>query len=182
LIVTIAVVFDIKKVQSHHRMFLSCFLALMQLTSSLNETMDNVENVHPPTESMVVNTSLPLTSTGDKRSIDEHDELHLSKRLRSSSSHTSQSPTSINTTTAMIKWVPPSKHSVTRLQSQSSSLFQFILSLIHMILTSIDHQLTDEHSRWLHSTVNLYGHHYNRDKINLLIETACKVAKINFVR
>jgi hypothetical protein len=146
--------------------------------------MDDVENVHPPspsTESSPSSSSSSVLVTGDKRSMDENDGSHLSKRLRSSSLHVDQSPAT-TTTTSMTRWIPPSKQSVTRLQSQSSSLFQFVLSLMPTILSSTEDQLTVEHSRWLHSTVNLYGHQYNTEKINLLIETACKVAKINFVR
>ena len=145
--------------------------------------MDDVENVHPPSssiESIPSSSSSSLLVTGDKRSTDENDEPHLSKRLRSSSLQVEQSPTTTMTTATT--WIPPSKQLVTRLQSQSSSLFQFLLSLIHTILSSAADQLTDDHSRWLHSTVNLYGHQYSTEKINLLIETACKVAKINFVR
>jgi len=143
-----------------------------QLLTSLNETLDNT----PSTSSE--STSSPnsiIPSTSDKRSIDENDEPHISKRLRSSCSQASN-------TTTVVKWIPPSKQLITHLQSQSSSLFQFTLSLINTILPSTDNHLTHEHSRWLHSTLNLYGHTDNNEKINVLIETACKVVKINLVR
>ena len=168
--------------QMSHSVF---FLASIQSSISSTETMDDVENVHPPspsTESIPSSSSSSFLATGDKRSTDENDEPHLSKRLRSSSLPGDQSPATTTTSATMMRWIPPSKQSVTRLQCQSSSLFQFVLSLMPTILSSTEDQLTDEHSRWLHTTVNLYGHQYNAEKINLLIETACKVAKINFVR
>ena len=111
----------------------------------------------------------------DKRPNDENNEINSSKRLRKSSS--SQSMNSIT----IIPWIPPSTHLVTHLQSQSSSLFQFILSLVHIILTSSITHLTDEHFQWLHTTINLYDYHYNIDKLNLLIETACIVAKRDLI-
>ena len=116
------------------------------------------------------------TSNTDKRPNDENDEINSSKRLRKSSSSQSMNSTTI-TTSNIIPWIPPSKHLVKHLQSQSSSLFQFILSLVHVILTSSITHLTDEHFHWLHTTINLYDYHYNIDKLNLLIETACIVAK-----
>lgn len=141
----------------------------MEFSSNLNEAMENVENVHPPASAS--------SSSGDKRSMEDQDESHHSKRLRSSCPTTNPS-----TVQSVLQWIPPSKQLVTHLQSQSSSLFQFLLALIQTIFNSTDEPLTAEHSRWLHSTVNLYGEEYNVDKINLMIETACKVAKINFVR
>ncbi|CAF0979301.1 unnamed protein product [Rotaria sp. Silwood1] len=156
-----------------------------QLSANLNGTMDNTENVHPPSTSSepTPSTNSIIPSTSDKRSIDENDQPHIAKRLRSSCSQASNNVnTTTTTTTTGIKWIPPSKQLVTHLQSQSSSLFQFTLSLIHTIFTSTDNHLTDEHSRWLHSTLNLYDHNYNSEKINVLIETACKVAKISLVR
>jgi hypothetical protein len=159
--------------------------ALVQLSTTLNETIDNVENVYPPStssEQILSTNSIPtpttITTAGDKRSSDENDGPHISKRLRSSCSQTSNG----SNITTVVKWIPPTKCLVTRLQSQSSSLFQFILSLIHTIFPSTDNHLTDEHTHWLHSTISLYGHNNNIDKINILIETACKVEKINFVR
>ncbi|CAF4382312.1 unnamed protein product [Rotaria socialis] len=153
-----------------------------QQSTSLNGTIDNTENLHPPPTSSepisATNTNSSSPSTTDKRSIDENGEPHISKRLRSSYS---QAIDNTNATT-MVKWIPPSKQLVTNLQAQSSSLFQFTLSLIHTIINSTDNQITNEHSRWLHSTLNLYGHNYNNEKINVLIETACKVAKISLVR
>jgi hypothetical protein len=153
------------------------FFILAQLSSTVNETMDNTENVHPPsTSSEPVSSPSPIpTTTNDKRSIDENDEPHLPKRLRSSCSQSS--PTTMN------QWIPPSKQFVTNIQSQSTSLFQFTLSLVHTIYSSIDdHLLTEEHLHWLHSALNSYGHNYNPVKINLLIETASLVAKISLVR
>lgn len=140
--------------------------------------MENGESIHSPSTSAesIPCTNSHVSSTSDKRSIDENDEPHISKRLRSSCTPT------INHTTTVLKWNPPSKQIVSHLQSQSSSLFQFTLSLIRTIITSTDNQLTEEHSRWLHLTLNLYDHNYNSDKINVLIETACKVAKISLVR
>jgi len=154
-----------------------CFLFAL---AQLSPTMDNTENIHPPsTSSELVPSPNPIIpSTSDKRSIDENDEPHISKRLRSSCSQASNS----SNTTTIIKWIPPSKQFVINLQSQSASLFQFTLSLIRTIFSSTDNHLTDEHSRWLHSTLNLYGHNDNNEKINVLIETACKVAKLNLVR
>lgn len=138
---------------------------LMDLSSNLPETTENVENVHPPS-----------VTTGDKRSMDDQDESHLSKRLRSSC------PTTTTTIQSTINWIPPSKQLVTRLHKQSSSIFQFILSLIQTIIVTTDQILTDEHSRWLHATVNHYEDEYNFDKIHLTIETALKVVKIDLVR
>ncbi|CAF1497847.1 unnamed protein product [Rotaria magnacalcarata] len=154
----------------------------VQQSTSLNGAIDNTENLHPPPTSSesisatTTNSSSP--STSDKRSIDENGEPHISKRLRSSYSQVTDNTNA----TTMVKWTPPSKQLVTNLQAQSSSLFQFTLSLIHTIINSTDNQITNEHSRWLHSTLNLYGHNYNNEKINVLIETACKVAKISLVR
>ncbi|CAF2592883.1 unnamed protein product [Rotaria sp. Silwood2] len=155
-----------------------------QLSTNLNGIMDNTEYVHPPLTSSepIPSTNSIIPSTSDKRSIDENDEPHIAKRLRSSCSQASNSSNTTTTTTTAIKWIPPSKQLVIHLQAQSSSLFQFTLSLIHTIFTSTDNHLTDEHSRWLHSTLNLYDHNYNSEKINVLIETACKVAKISLVR
>jgi hypothetical protein len=157
------------------------FFALAQLSLTLNETIDNTENVHPlpSTSSEPIPSPNPIVlSTNDKRSMDENDEPHISKRLRSSFSQTSNS----SNTTTIVKWIPPSKQRITCLQSQSGSLFQFTLSLVNTIFLSTDNHLTDEHTRWLHSTLNSYGHNYNNDKINVLIETAYKVAKLNLVR
>jgi len=130
-----------------------------QLLTTLNETLDSTSS-----ESISSPDSI-IPSTSDKRSIDENDEPHISKRLRSSS------------ITTVVKWIPPSEELVIHLQSQSSSLYQFTSSLVNTILPSTDNDLTDEHSRWLHSTLNLYGHTDNNEKINCLIETACKSRK-----
>ncbi|CAF3877784.1 unnamed protein product [Rotaria magnacalcarata] len=148
-----------------------------------NEIIENVElNLLSPTSSEQNQTvepietsgTLNLTANSEKRPSDENDEPRLSKRPRLSCSQ-SLDPT---TTTPAIhtSWIPPSKQTVINLQSQSSSLFQFILSLVHIILTSSDSYLTDEHCGWLHTTVNHYDDsNYNIDKLNLLIETACLV-------
>jgi hypothetical protein len=154
--------------------------SLAQLSPTLNETIDDTENVHPPSTSLepISSPNSIVPSTSDKRLIDENDEPHISKRLRSSCSQASNS----SNTTTIIKWIPPSKQFVTHLYSQSSSLFQFTLSLIRTIFSSTDNHLTDEHSRWLHSTLNLYGHNVNNEKNHVLIEKACKVAKISLVR
>ncbi|CAF3708171.1 unnamed protein product [Adineta steineri] len=151
-----------------------------QQSVSSNEITDTMENGHHPSTSLesLPNYNLSLPSTSDKRTIDENDGPQATKRLRASSS---QASNNCNSTT-IIKWIPPSNQLITHLQSQSSSLFQFILALIQTIISSADNQLTDEHSRWLYSTLDLYDHNYNNEKINILIETACKVAKINFVR
>ena len=107
-----------------------------------------------------------LTQVSEKRSINENDQptSHANKRLRQTT------------------WNPPSKEFVRHLQNQSSSLLQFTLALVNTIVFSSDCQLTDEHSNWLHTTMNSFGHNYNREKINILIETACKIAKLNLVR
>ena len=107
----------------------------------------------------------------DKRAIDENDQPSLTKRLRSS--HT-VNPLTTNT---IVKWIPPSKQLVRRVQSQSSSIFQLISSLLELILPSTDHSLTDEHSRWLHTTINASDDEYNHEKIDLLITTAYEATK-----
>ena len=152
-------------------------------TMTNGETKDHHPSGSPPSSSTSSSSSTSIISnsnptafnTIEKRSIDENDQPRLSKRLRSSC-------TQVTTAPGTVSWIPPSKQLVTRIQSQSSSLFQFILLLIRTILTSSDDRLTDEHSRWLHSTVKSYDDQCNTEKINLLIETACKVAQISFVR
>jgi hypothetical protein len=139
----------------------------------LNETIYLPSPSTEHTANTIEMNSIP--SISDKRSGDENDEPRSVKRLRSSFLQSDNS-------TTMIKWIPPSKQFVTSLHTQSSSLFQFILLLIHTILTSSDNHLTDEHCRWLHSTVHLYEQNYNIDKLSILIETACKVVKTNLVR
>ena len=109
-------------------------------------------------------------SMNDKRSSDENDQPRSSKRIRSSCSQT------------ILQWNPPSKQLVNHVQSQSSSLFQFILSLIYTILTSSELHLTDEQYRWLHRTINECHSNYNIDKLDLIIETACIVVKRDLVR
>jgi hypothetical protein len=136
---------------------------------------ENIETSHSSSEQINTNET-NNTSINDKRPGDENDEPPSSKRLRLSCSQ------STNPTTNNNQWIPPSKQLVTHLQSQSSSIFQFILSLVHTILTPSECHLTDEHCRWLHTSVNLYDHNYNIDKLNLLIETACIVAKTDLVR
>lgn len=113
------------------------------------------------------------SSNSDKRAIDENAQPSLTKRLRSSYSQSNNSLT----TNTVLKWIPPSKQLVRRLQSQSSSLLQFISSLLEIILPSIDHPLTDEHSHWLHSTINSSDYEYNHEKIDLLITTAYRASK-----
>lgn len=113
-------------------------------------------------------SDLVVSSNNDKRAIDENDQPSLTKRLRSSHSLT---------TNTVVKWIPPSKQLVRRLQSQSSSIFQLISSLLELILPSIDHSLTDEHSRWLHTTINASDEEYNHEKIDLLITTAYEATK-----
>jgi hypothetical protein len=117
------------------------------------------------------------TSTIDKRSSDENDEPRSFKRLRSSCSQSNDSQTMTT-----LPWIPPSKQQISRLQSQSSSLFQFVLLLVHTILTASQQHLTDEQYRWLHSTVHLYDEHSDSQKLDILIETACTVVKTNLVR
>ncbi|CAF1335028.1 unnamed protein product [Rotaria sordida] len=158
------------------------------LISSSNEALENINLSHLsstlPEQIQTINTieinnSSILTSINDKRPSDENDEPHTIKRFRSSFS---QSTYPTTTTTNIIQWIPPSKQLVTHIQSQSSSLFQFILSLVHIILNSTENHLTDEHCCWLHKTINNYDHNYNIDKLNLLIETACIVVKTDLVR
>jgi len=123
-----------------------------------NEPIENIDTKYLfQTNSNLIN---------DKRSTDENDEPRSSKRLRSS----------------IIQWIPPSKQFITNTQSQSSSLFQFVLSLIRTIIISTESFLTDEHYHWLHRTINQYDSNYNIDKLNILIETACIVAKLHLVR
>jgi hypothetical protein len=111
--------------------------------------MGNGENAHSPSISEPTpSTNSIIPSTSDKRSIDENDEPHISKRLRSSCSQASNS----SNTTTVIKWTPPSKQHVTRLQSQATSLFQFAVSLVNIIDPSTDN-LTIEHENWLHSNL-----------------------------
>jgi hypothetical protein len=133
--------------------------------------MDNTENLQSSSESISSPNPI-LPSTIDKRSIDENAVPHVSKRLRSSCSQSSN-------ITTIIKWIPPSNELVRDLQSRSSSLFQFTLSLVNTILSSTVTHLTDEHSRWLHSTLYLYDPNYNNNKLHLLIETAWKIAQSN---
>jgi hypothetical protein len=130
-----------------------------------NEPIENFETSHLLSEQIQIMS----ISMNDKRSSNENDEPRSSKRLRSSFSQT-------------IQWIPPSKQLVIHLQSQTESLFQFILSLVYTILTSSETHLTDEHYRWLHTTINHYDSNYNIDKLNILIETACIVAKRYLVR
>lgn len=113
-------------------------------------------------------SDLVVSSSNDKRAIDENDQPTRTKRLRSSN------PLTTNT---VVKWIPPSKQLVRRIQSQSSSIFQLISSLLELILPSNEHSLTDEHSRWLHTTINTSDYEYNHEKIDLLIATAYEATK-----
>ena len=149
-----------------------CFFSAPTSPSSESLTIDETVDCLPATAPSPMDTS-----TIDKRSSDENDEPRSFKRLRSSCSQSNDS----QPTTAP-SWIPPSKQQTSRLQSQSSSLFQFFLSLIHIILTPFQHDLTDEQCRWLHSTVNLDDEPYDSQKLNILIETACTVVKANLVR
>lgn len=158
------------------------------MSQSSDEIVENNEmNISSPTSSeqnqvipdaIETNSNSNQVSNNEKRPSDENDEPHTSKRPRLSSSQT------VNPTTAtnIISWIPPSKQLVTHLQLQSSSFFEFILSLVHIILTPSESHLTDEHCGWLHKTVNHYDHGYNMEKLNLLIETACLVVKTDLVR
>ncbi|CAF0723215.1 unnamed protein product [Adineta ricciae] len=144
-----------------------------QLPSTLNGTSNNMENVHSPSAPFDSDSSFSsiTSSSTDKRTLDENDQSNSTKRLRSSSTNS----------TIVKKWIP-SKQSVANIEFQSTSLFQFILSLISEILPSINCQFTDEHSRWIHSTLNLYGYYDDCDRHNFLIDIACKVAKLDRVR
>lgn len=113
---------------------------------------------------------MSTTSSQEKRSSDENDHPRSSKRLRSS------------LTPTILSWSPPSKHYIHHLHTQSSSLFQFILSLLQTIITSSEFHLTDEHYRWLNQTIHHYDSNSNVDKLNLLIDTACIVVKNDLVR
>lgn len=113
---------------------------------------------------------LSTTSNQEKRSSDENDHPRSSKRLRSSF------------TPNILSWNIPSKHDIQHLHAQSSSLFQFILSLLHTIITSSEFHLTNEHYQWLHQTIHHYDSNSNIDKLNLLIDTACIVVKNDLVR
>ena len=132
---------------------------------SMNSSQILKQSADENWNSSIVSELVP--SSSEKRSIDENDQPHISKRLRSTCS---QSSTSI----IDVKWIPPSKQLITHLQSQCSSLFQFTRSLINTILPSTDLHLTVEHSRWLHSTISSYTDDSNPQKIDLLIETACQ--------
>ncbi len=123
-----------------------------------NEPIENVDTNH-----LIETISI---STNEKRSSDENDEPRSFKRLRPSTS----------------QWIPPSKQLVSNLQSQSTSLFQFTLSMVQTILTSSESSLTDEHYHWLYTTIQQYDSNSNIDKLNVLIETACIVAKNDLVR
>ncbi|CAF4364047.1 unnamed protein product [Rotaria sp. Silwood2] len=159
------------------------------ISSTSNETLENVEISHLSStlseqiqaiNRIEINNISIQTPINDKRPSDENDEPRSIKRFRSSCSQSNDSTTTTTTTTTnIIQWIPPSKQLVTHVQSQSSSLFQFILSLVHIILNSTENHLTDEHCCWLHKTVNNYDHNYNIDKLNLLIETACIVIMSN---
>jgi len=161
-----------------HEISSSIFVfALVLVSPTLNEVMANTENA---TSSELIPSLNPIVpSTSDKRSIDENDEPHISKRLRSSCSQASNSS---NNPPIISKWIPPSKQLVENLQSRSESLFQFILSLVRTICPSTDNHLTDEHSRWLHSTLDSYGYNYNSEKLNVVIETAYIATKLDLVR
>jgi hypothetical protein len=130
-----------------------------------NEPIENIQINHLLSQQISINT----IKINDKRLTNENEQPRSSKRHRLSSLQT-------------IQWIPPSKQLVIHLQSQSSSIFQFILSLVHTILISSEIHLTDEHYHWLHTTINHYDSNYNIDKLNLLIETACIVAKSDLVR
>ena len=80
------------------------------------------------------------------------------------------------------EWIPPTQMQVKRLQAQSSSVFQFILSLVHGIVSASNNQLTDEQVHWLRANIDLFDHDCNTDKLNSLMEIACKVARTNLVR
>ena len=123
-----------------------------------------------------LNMNPMLATLNNKRATDENDESHLPKRFCSSSIQSG--PTMASST----EWIPPTPEQVTRVQAQSSSVFQFILSLAHGIVTASDNQLTDEQVHWLRVTIDLYDHDYNNDKLNSLMEIACKVARTNLVR
>ncbi len=127
-----------------------------------------IENFHI---NHLLTEQISLNSFNDKRSYNENDQPRSSKRLRSSS------PLPLQT----IQWIPPSKNFVTHIQFQSSSLFQFILTLVNTILKSSESNLTDEHYQWLYTTINHYDSNYNVDKLNVLIETACIVVKRGLV-
>ncbi|UJR27984.1 hypothetical protein I4U23_009242 [Adineta vaga] len=155
------------------------------ISSLSDEIIENVETNHSLSEQMQstnVNetmSNIPIVpSVADKRPSDENDEPHASKRLRSSCSQ-SNHPSS---TMSIIQWNPPSKQSLILLQSQSLSLFQFVLSLVRTILISSENSLTDEHYQWLQTTVNQYDSNCNSDKLNLIIQVACMVTKSNLVR
>lgn len=149
---------------------------ILKTNNHSDESIDDSTELPIPTTTTTSSTS-PTTDNDnllvqilDKRSIDENDQptSHSNKRVRR------------NTTEQ--NWTPPAKEFVRHLQNQSSSLLQFTLSLVNTIVLSSDCQLTDEHLHWLHTTMNSYGHNYNREKIEVLIETACKIAKLNLVR
>jgi hypothetical protein len=138
------------------------------------------EATDPSSSESTLSPDSILPSTNDKRSIDENDQPHMSKRLRSSCSQASSSSSS--NTTIVVKWIPPSQQCVTQLHTQSPSLFHFTRCLINNIISSTDHYLTDEHFRWLHSTLNLFNSDHNNEKFDVLIQTAYEAAKRNLVR
>lgn len=144
-----------------------------QLVDQLNELVNVIGRVKQEVQLDKSNKILRTTNKiQEKRSIDENEKPKSTKRFRTSLKNgTNNEQTS--------DWNPPSKEIVDQLQIQSSSLFQFILSLVRTIFDSNDDRLTDEQFLWLKSTANAFGHQYNNEKVQVLIETACQVTKIN---
>jgi len=105
-------------------------------------------------------------NSNDKRSNDENIEIRSTKRLRAS----------------VQQWIPPSKQFIQHLQNQSTSLFQFILLIINTICLSIDCSLSKEQYQWLYAILDQYDSNHDHAKYQLLIETACLVARKDFVR
>lgn len=141
-------------------------LAVNQIKQQVNpaqilkiKSIDNLEE----SESFVSEQQINLQ---EKRSNDENNPVRSSKRPRSS----------------IQQWIPPSKQFIQNLQSQSASLFQFILSLVHPMFISNESLLSEEQYNWLYAILSEYGSSPNRDKFRLLIETACIVAKKDLVR
>ena len=146
---------------------------LEQLLVMINQMKEQIHSTqilkiksNEPIEDMDFSSSTAEPISNPKRSTDENDHPHPSKRHRSTN----------------LAWIPPSKYEVDHFHIQSSSLFQFILSLLHTIIPSSEFHLTNEHYHWLHQTINHYHSNSNVDKLNLLIDTACMVVKNDLVR
>lgn len=146
--------------------------------TEMNEST-STEQMQITDDAEITNTNAIVQLPTDKRPSDENDEPRASKRLRSSCL---QANTASPTTMHSIPWTPPSKQSLLLIQSQSLSVFQFVLSLVQTMVTSSEHYLTDEHHQWLLATVKQYDGSCNDDRLEFIIQIASMVTKSSLVR